>query len=298
MTLSTPTDILVPERVLAVFVTHNSARTVGAAVEALRASTLQIQCARILVDACSSDNSIAIAAGADECLITHSMSENRGYAAGVCEAVSIADDHGIEWDVLLVLNPDVYIDERAIVEQIEALRQPRIGCSAPRLVNSDLSVQYNARRFPSVLDVIANRLPSWTGAVKVRATRRYLMASSLAESARDCDWIMGACMAVRRSTWDSIGGMDEGYFLYFEDVDFCRRVWAIGEHVRECGTHDVIHDHQRASTRGPALRLHLRSYYRYLRVWGIRAVVGARPIVRPISAVKSTGRSDLDMSQK
>jgi hypothetical protein len=87
------------------------------------------------------------------------------------------------------------------------------------------------------------------------------------------DWILGACMLVSRTAYEKIGEMDERFFLYFEDVDWCRRFWAAGYEVHYVPDAELIHYHRRLSAESPGLsgiftkatRIHIQSWMRYFK---------------------------------
>jgi GT2 family glycosyltransferase len=151
---------------------------------------------------------------------------NEGFAAGVNRgARATASDH------LLLLNPDS-LPEPGLCASLAGWldRHPDAGAVGPRITNADGTLQASARRFPDLTTAIAGR-SSWLTRVLPRnpLSRRNLTALD-AQSGEpvDVDWVSGACMMVRRAAFDQVGGMDEGFFLYWEDADFCRRLQHAG----------------------------------------------------------------------
>jgi N-acetylglucosaminyl-diphospho-decaprenol L-rhamnosyltransferase len=125
---------------------------------------------------------------------------------------------------------------------------------APALVLPDGTLQDSARWVPTPLDLVARRVTrNDHGAV--RATKPV-----------DVEWATAACLMIRRRAFDQIGGFDERYFLYFEDVDLCVRLRAAGFRVRYDPTVRLHHDYRAASRAGfrtPATRHHIRSALRF-----------------------------------
>jgi GT2 family glycosyltransferase len=151
---------------------------------------------------------------------------NEGFAAGVNRGA-----RGARTPFLLLLNPDSLVDP-GLVDRLCAWMddKPDVGVVGPRLLNTDGSVQGSARRFPDFTTALAGR-SSWLTKVLPRnpLSRRNLPAAEAVPGhPMDVDWISGACMLIRRSAFEQVAGMDEGFFLYWEDADFCRRLKQAG----------------------------------------------------------------------
>lgn len=147
---------------------------------------------------------------------------NEGFAAGVNRGAR--ETRG---PYLLLLNPDS-IPGPGLCDTLAAWMDanPSVGAIGPRIRNADGSVQASARRFPGFTTAIAGR-SSWLTRVAPRnpLSRHNLPALDAAtREPMTVDWVSGACMFVRRAAFEALGGMDEGFFLYWEDADFCRRL--------------------------------------------------------------------------
>jgi len=143
------------------------------------------------------------------------------------------------------------------------------------------------RTFPDLVDAIGHGL---LGAVAPanRFTRRYRMLDWDHSQAAAVDWVSGACLLVRRSAWDVVGGFDPAYFMYLEDVDLCWRAgragWAVGYEPAA----RVLHV-QGASTRRRPYRMlvaHHRSLWRFART----TTTGGRRAALPVVAVGLVAR--------
>ena len=141
-----------------------------------------------------------------------------------------------------------------------------MGVAGPRLVNADGSLQPSALSFPSPADMLmgdtglhhlVRRLP--------RVRERFLRTWSH-DSARPVPWVRGAALAIRRTAFDAAGGFDERYFMYWEEVDLCRRLGAAGWETHFAPVTDVRHVRAASTGRQPAAmkREWLVSYGRYL----------------------------------
>ena len=151
---------------------------------------------------------------------------NDGFAAGVNRGARETTA-----PYVLLLNPDCVasVDTCArLAAWMDA--HPRVGAAGPRILNTDGSVQASARRFPDLTTGIAGRSSWLTRMFPRNPLSRHNLAPSQTHSdaARAVDWVSGAVMIIRREAFDAIGGFDTGFFLYWEDADFCRRLEQAG----------------------------------------------------------------------
>ncbi|WP_071833806.1 glycosyltransferase family 2 protein [Pararhizobium antarcticum] len=217
-----------------------------------------------VVENCSGDDSLAKMTAAMPDVRIKVSPVNGGFGAGVNFGAE-----GIDADYLLVLNPDTYFDSDTVtpvLDQMDAMHD--IGIAGLDLVNPDGSRQYGARRFYSLLDIAARRLKGF-GAVMARRVARHLMVEETEIGAPfDAEWVMGTGFIVRRDLYARLGGMEESYFLYMEDVDLCARTWMSGRRVVYFPGFPLVHDHQRQSAASPlsfAGRAHIRSLLLFAR---------------------------------
>jgi hypothetical protein len=150
---------------------------------------------------------------------------NEGFAAGVNRGVREA-----RLPFIILLNPDCIIEKTTCSVLVEWMsRHPDVGAAGPRIHNADGTIQATARRFPDLTTAIAGR-SSWLTRVLPRnpLSTRNLPGRTTGAEPLDVDWVSGACLIARRDAFDAIGGMDEGFFLYWEDADFCRRLGEAG----------------------------------------------------------------------
>lgn len=188
---------------------------------------------------------------------------NRGFAAGVNLGVVA----GLRARIL-VLNPDTYFVDQSIGKALAVLdARPDVGLVGLDLTYPNGERQYSARRFYSMLDIVGRRTPLGKLAVLRGRIARHLMTEAWIPGVPfDADWVIGTGFIVRRTLYEELGGMDESYFLYMEDVDLCVRVWQSGYRVACVPGARLMHDHQRQSSSGPltrAGRYHLQSLLRF-----------------------------------
>lgn len=150
--------------------------------------------------------------------------ENLGFAGGTNLAMYEATA-----DTMLMLNPDTEVQPGALRRLAEFLRDtPDAGCVGPALYGADGKLQYTCHAFPSVwLTLVAqlglHRLLPWT-----RLFGAYDMTWWDHARPRRVDWLSGAAIATRREVWEDVGPLDERFFMYSEDVDWCYRLAQAG----------------------------------------------------------------------
>jgi GT2 family glycosyltransferase len=203
---------------------------------------------------------------------------NPGFAAGVNRAA-----HASRGKYLLLLNPDSVLHGRAILQLAAWFDDhPRVGAVGPLVLNPDGSVQASARRFPNFTTGVAGR-SSWLTRrwPQNRWSRGNLVAPEESGAPIEVDWVSGACMMIRREAFDAVGGFDEGFFLYWEDADFCFRLkragWSVVYHPGGRVTHLAGRSSSRAQRR--SLVAFHRSAYRYFRKNGGGLAQVAAPLV-------------------
>jgi hypothetical protein len=216
----------------------------------------------VLVDNASRDGGPELARRTFPAIRVVAAAHNLGFAGGVNLGVRHARGRYV-----LLLNPDAILQPGALRRLADFLETtPEAGLAGPKLLDPDGSLQLSCRRFPGRWTVFAHRYAWLTRALPGNpATRRYLLTDWDHASTRPVDWVSGACMLVRRAALAEVGGLDEGFFLFAEDVDLCKRLWAAGWHVYYVPEALAIH-HVGISARRDSARLVLarhRSMLRY-----------------------------------
>ncbi|HEX5216152.1 MAG TPA: glycosyltransferase family 2 protein [Vicinamibacterales bacterium] len=205
-------------------------------------------------------------------------SGNSGFAAGVNQAAAQT-----RAPFLLLLNPDTVCAgpvPRVLETWLRA--HPACGVAGPRVLDADGSVQESARRFPGPSTALAGRSTWLTAHFPGNwLTRRNLLAAA-ASGPITVDWLSGSCFMTRRDLFDRLGGLDEGFFMYWEDADFCRRAATLGLSSMYVPTVEVRHLAGRSAAydRERSIRAFHASAYRLFRKhYGAFGTVTA-PLVR------------------
>lgn len=154
------------------------------------------------------------------------LDRNGGFAFGNNASIRKALASTELVDYVMLLNPDTVTRPGAVKTLVDFMdAHPRVGIAGSRLENADGGLECSAHTFPSPLSELDEgaRL-----GVLSHLLNRYVVTSPPRAVAHPCDWVSGASMIIRRQVIEDIGLMDENYFLYFEEVDFCRRAQQAG----------------------------------------------------------------------
>jgi len=172
---------------------------------------------------------------------------------------------------ILVLNPDIMILPNTLEKMIAYLdSHEKTGILAPQLINPNNTIQASAFRFPSFWRPLYRRTP--LGKTKKGKTKlaHFLISDWDRKTSRTVDWLLGACLMIRKSTLDQVGMFDERFFLFFEDTDLCRRFQNAGFEVWYLADAKMIHYPHRLSAKkvlSRPVRTHLISQVKYFLKW-------------------------------
>jgi hypothetical protein len=202
----------------------------------------------IVIDNNSSDESVTMVKERHPDIRLIENKNNVGFAK--------ANNIGIEkasGDYILLLNPDTLVKQNSIKKLLQFLQNNQTyGAVGPKILNSDGTIQYEcARNFPTVLSeffvtsTIYKRFPA------NKFAGRYLITYWNHEDSRDVACISGACMLIRKRCFDSIGLLDESFFMYAEDTDFCYRLNKKGYSIRYVAESEIIHHWGKSSEQAP-----------------------------------------------
>ncbi|MEB3048803.1 glycosyltransferase family 2 protein [Mycolicibacter sp. MYC123] len=194
----------------------------------------------------------------------HDTGSNLGYGGAVNSAVTLlaGDEYG---EFFIVANPDVQWGPGSIDALLEAAsRWPNAATLGPLIRDPDGSVYPSARHLPSLIRGGMHAVvgPLWPNNPWSRAYRQ----EHQEPSERPVGWLSGACLLVRRAAFDAVGGFDERYFMYMEDVDLGDRLAKAGWLNVYVPSAEVLHQKGHATGKDPAANLaaHHRSTYTYL----------------------------------
>lgn len=246
-----------------------------ACVRALRQQSMAERMEILVVDNHSDDESIGI-------LYNHLRSmpgvrvvetaRNTGFGAGY--NLGFAHARGT---YLLVNNPAKVLEPQAVEHMVQALEQDAsIGIIGPKLVYPDGTLRDSFRHFPRMADVVIKR--TFLRRYFPQRVVHYTRSDADPAVQHDTDWLIGGCFLVRRDFMAALGGFDPRYFLFFEDIDLCRRCWEAGKRVVYFPQASGSDRKSRLSEGGPLTllttaigRSHIASALRYFWKWRGRA---------------------------
>lgn len=230
-----------PIKLSIVILNHNAGRMLVDCLDSLFANEMPFRYEVIVPDNLSTDNSLELAIDkwGDRIQVLHN-GDNRGFAWG--NNIGINASRG---DYICLLNPDTIIHRGAFPTLIEFMDQhPRTACCGPKTLNKDGTFQLSAKRsIPSPFDAISRALLLSKLFPNSERFARYNITYSDPDTTQQVDASTGCCMLMRREVLDQIGLIDEGYFIYCEDVDWFLRAKQAGWEVWYVATALIEHHH-------------------------------------------------------
>ncbi len=149
------------------------------------------------------------------------LPENKGFAAGNNAALEFMNSSRKNYEYYLLLNPDTIARENALESLLRFMEtSPKCGIAGSRLEDPDGTVQRSAFRFPSIASEFeeAARIGMLS-----KVLQRWIVAPESPQQDAKVDWVAGASMLIRREVIEQIGLLDDRFFMYYEEVDFCKR---------------------------------------------------------------------------
>lgn len=222
----------------------------GAQLQALLQDCARLALSDRIVVTCNvPELALQIPAGLRDRVVRISNARPLGFGANHNQAFTKCDT-----PLFCVLNPDVRVTENPFPFLVQALSDPRVGLVAPSVVTPSGLIEDSQRRFPTWRSLVAKSLGGTDG--------RYTL--DRASPPVPVDWVGGMFMLFRTEVFAALQGFDERYFLYYEDVDICARMWKAGYQALACPQTSIIHDARRASRHDwQHRRWHAQSMLRY-----------------------------------
>ena len=248
-------------------VTYNSKDVITECLSCLEKKLQNISSEIIVIDNHSTDNTVRIIKEQFPSVHVIENVTNKGFAAACNQGIKYSSG-----DFLLFLNPDIIAGEKFSFSPLfeymnEHKKTGLLGC---KLINTDGTIQTSCRKFPDIITVMFKRIKIFQ--IFPYAKKRveaYIKPLSNYEEITSVDWLLGAFLFTKREIIDDVGMFDERFYMYFEDVDFCRRVHRKGYDVCYYPFIEVIHHHKRDSAKGlnRLLLIHIWSGIKYFWKW-------------------------------
>ncbi len=226
-------------KILTGIVTCNHRRFIAQCLNSVPASTKHNSMKIVLVDNCSSDGAAEfvreqypwVDVVEQEC--SNSFAANNNVAFASCQS-----------EYFLMLNPDTVMGEGTVDTLVKFMEDhPHCGACGPKLVFPDGSLQHSCRRFPTTWSTLLRRSPVRLLLPRERRGERHLMVSVSHDNEMEVDWLLGACILVRREAIKGTRLLDEGFPLYCEDIDLCLRLKKGGFATYYVPSVTVVHHH-------------------------------------------------------
>jgi N-acetylglucosaminyl-diphospho-decaprenol L-rhamnosyltransferase len=235
-----------------VIVSRNTRDVLRACLASIAAHAGDLRTETIVVDAVSTDGTPEMVRRAFPAVTLLEPGENTGFSRG--NNIGIRRARGA---FVLLLNPDTELTVSALPVLVAALRSdPDIGVVGPRLRYPDGSVQSSRRRFPTLRTAIVESTLVQEWRPDHPELTRYYMRDVPDDAPHDVDWLVGACLLVRREVFQTAGLLDERLFLYAEEPEWCWRVRRAGWRVRYIPGAEVIHHEGTSTSQNVAVRQH------------------------------------------
>ena len=223
-----------------IILTWNSEQHIGACLASLDRGLSEFPCEVIVIDNGSQDQTCAVIREVRPDAQLLSNPENRGVAPARNQGIRLA-----RGEYVLILDDDTVAQPGALDVLIRYMEdRPEAGLCGPRLTDADGKLQLSCRRYPTLVDKLARRLPSFLGR---EIARKAEMADWDHRTIREVDYVIGACQVIRRRALQEVGLLDERIFYGPEDVDICLRLQQAGWRVVYNPDAVVVHEERRMS---------------------------------------------------
>jgi GT2 family glycosyltransferase len=191
----------------------------------------------VVVDNGSTDGSIELVRARFPQTVLIVNERNRGYGPAANQAIAASTAPAV-----LLLNSDTVLAPDALSALGRYLADhPTVGVVGPRLVNSDGSLQASTFAYPSTADLLMGDTGLHLLVGRLPGVRELFLRTWAHDAARAVPWVRGAALAIRRSAFEAVGGFDERYFMYWEEVDLSRRLAAAGFETHYAPVTTVLH---------------------------------------------------------
>ena len=207
---------------------------------------------------------------------------NLGFGAGVNRGLAVLAGLAAPPEWVLISNADLWIHPGALQAMRRALEErPAWAMVGPRIYTEEGEVYPSVRRFPSFVDAAGHALLALFRPGN-RFTRRYNPGTPEGDGVSEAGWISGSCFLARRAAMEELGGFDEAYFMYNEDMDLCWRAHQAGWGIGFAGAAGVTHVQGVSTARHPyqMMLAHHRSALRFT----VRTTSGWQRLALPLAA--------------
>jgi GT2 family glycosyltransferase len=234
-----------------IIVSWNVAQLLQDCLQSVYDTTPHLSLEVIAVDSASSDDTVQVIQSKFPQVMLLAQTENVGFTRGNNIGLAVARGRHV-----FLLNPDTVILGDTIGQMVAYLdKNPTVGIVGPHTLNTDMTHQSTRRRFPTIGTAFFES--TWLEGIAPRhILDRYYVRDLADDAVNSVDWVQGSALMARREVYDQIGGLDEGYVMFWEELDWCKRAKLAGWGVAYLGTSKIVH-HGGKSTDQAGARKHI-----------------------------------------
>ncbi|MFH1537054.1 MAG: glycosyltransferase family 2 protein [Patescibacteria group bacterium] len=257
-----------------IILNYNTANLLRLCLKNLYSLNIPVDFEVMVVDNASNDKSINTVKEKFPQVKLITNKENTGHAQGNNSGIKVA-----RGEYLIILNTDIIIPSFSTIERIVKFMEshPRAAIVGPKLLNGDGTIQNSCFRPYNTLTPIYRRTPIGNIKFAKADLNRHLMTDFNHNESKEVEWILGACMFIKKDALDKIGMFNEKFKLYFADFELCDRAKMNNYKVYYFADSDIIHYHRRESAEKsewpgfPALLnkytyIHIKDWIKYLKI--------------------------------
>lgn len=252
-----------------IIVNYKTPSMLGHCIDAIKASPTKASYEIIVLDNASEDETVEMLENDYPEVNLIASQENLGFPKAVNRGIKFS-----RGKYVLILNPDITLLRNPIDIMMEYLKSnPSVGVVGSKLVNPNGDVQNSCfATFTTPRIVLYRRTPLGRSNKAKLTINKFLMNGWNHDRKRQVAWLLGSCMMASRESINKVGLMDERFFMYMEDVDWCRRFWKAGLSVCYLPEASMVHYYQRESAPGTGLikalfnkqtRIHIKSAFKF-----------------------------------
>lgn len=217
-----------------VIINYNSGKILSDCIKSIVSKKIDFEYEIVIVDNNSKDDSMSF--DCDKCVKVY-LKENIGFVKGNNLGVKNA-----KGKYIYILNPDTVLLDNKIINLINVLESnSKCGIVAPKVFNSDMTLQLTIRREPTLRRLFFYLF----GISRIFSTSNYFVDYKMEKANFDSilypDWVSGCSFIISKELFIKVGGFDEDLFMYWEDVTICREIRKMGYHIEYHPTHKLIH---------------------------------------------------------
>jgi N-acetylglucosaminyl-diphospho-decaprenol L-rhamnosyltransferase len=232
-----------------IIVSWNVRDFLAACLDSIRANAGDLAFEVIVVDSASTDNTVEMIGEHYSWVNLLPQTSNVGFTRGNNIGLSVAQGRH-----LMLLNPDTEVIGDALPRMVRYLdERVEVGIAGPHTLNSDGTTQSTRRRFPTLLTAIFES--TWLQKYAPHRLLDHFYVRDIADTdTADVDWVQGSALMIRREVYEQIGGLDEQYVMFSEEMDWCKRAKEAGWRVVYVGDARIIHHGGKSTEQVSALK--------------------------------------------